>query len=340
MERTFIATPNIPSYGGPKSFFDKLNAELSSNHNIEINNDPDQSSKLIFVIGGTKRFFWLLKQKIKGKKIIQRLNGVNNYDFKSANLKDYINAKIGNFLIFYVRNFFANHIIYQSYFSKEMNDKAFGQVKTPYSIIYNGTKTKKALKNYSKRPINLFCCEGTIENDIFDQTLLKEIMEYVENNSALDSFHIFGLCKQEDILQKEVSNYRKTMFHGKVPFAEIEKKYQEGGIFFSIEIDSACPNSVIEAISFRLPIAGFITGAMPELVKIGKTGVLNKKISKNTLRNNPFVMHQAIDSVKATLDEIIKNYETYETHLQDEFFSKFNIEDTAAEYLKVFEKYI
>ena len=106
-----------------------------------------------------------------------------------------------------------------------------------------------------------------------------KIMEYVENNSVLESFHIFGLCKQEDSLQKEVSNYRKTQFHGKVPFSEIEKKYQEGGIFFSIEIDSACPNSVIEAISFRLPIAGFKTGAMPELVKIGKTGILNQEIS-------------------------------------------------------------
>ena len=60
------------------------------------------------------------------------------------------------------------------------------------------------------------------------------------------------------------------------------KKY----IFVSLEINTACPNSVIEALNFGIPVLGYKSGSMEEIVnqKFGRLIDINKKFEIEILK--------------------------------------------------------
>jgi len=55
-------------------------------------------------------------------------------------------------------------------------------------------------------------------------------------------------------------------FLGAIPREQIPFNNRSAHIFFSAEVNSACPNSVIEALSCGLPVVGFDTGALAEII--------------------------------------------------------------------------
>jgi glycosyltransferase involved in cell wall biosynthesis len=60
---------------------------------------------------------------------------------------------------------------------------------------------------------------------------------------------------------------------GLVPRAGIPELDRSAHVLFSADVNPACPNAVIEALACGLPVVGFETGALPELV-IGDSGRL------------------------------------------------------------------
>ena len=58
---------------------------------------------------------------------------------------------------------------------------------------------------------------------------------------------------------------------GAVPRDQIPQIDRSAHLLFSADINAACPNSVIEAMACGLPIVGFDTGALNELV-VGDSG--------------------------------------------------------------------
>jgi glycosyltransferase involved in cell wall biosynthesis len=53
---------------------------------------------------------------------------------------------------------------------------------------------------------------------------------------------------------------------GLIPRDAIPALDRSAHLLFSADLNAACPNSVIEALACGLPVAGFSTGALPELV--------------------------------------------------------------------------
>jgi glycosyltransferase involved in cell wall biosynthesis len=53
---------------------------------------------------------------------------------------------------------------------------------------------------------------------------------------------------------------------GMMPRERIPEIDRSAHLLFSVDINSACPNSVIEALACGLPVVAFATGALPELV--------------------------------------------------------------------------
>ena len=56
-------------------------------------------------------------------------------------------------------------------------------------------------------------------------------------------------------------------FQGVVPRAQIPGLDRSAHLFYAAEINPPCPNSVIEALACGLPVVGFATGSMPELIR-------------------------------------------------------------------------
>ena len=72
-----VVFSHIPSGGGPKTFHNYLKAYLPSRGwNVQNKRNID-GADLVFVNLGTKDLLFLLKAKLKGIPIVQRLDGVN-----------------------------------------------------------------------------------------------------------------------------------------------------------------------------------------------------------------------------------------------------------------------
>jgi glycosyltransferase involved in cell wall biosynthesis len=61
-------------------------------------------------------------------------------------------------------------------------------------------------------------------------------------------------------------NRVRILWKGSVPGDQIPRLDRSAHLLYSADINAACPNSVIEAMACGLPVAGFATGALPELV--------------------------------------------------------------------------
>jgi glycosyltransferase involved in cell wall biosynthesis len=55
-------------------------------------------------------------------------------------------------------------------------------------------------------------------------------------------------------------------FSGQLPREQIPNMDRSAHVLYSADIHAACPNSVIEALACGLPVVGFDTGALSELV--------------------------------------------------------------------------
>jgi glycosyltransferase involved in cell wall biosynthesis len=58
-------------------------------------------------------------------------------------------------------------------------------------------------------------------------------------------------------------------FTGQVPAEIIPEIDRSAHVLYAADINPACPNSVIEALACGLPVVGFDTGALPEIVTEG-----------------------------------------------------------------------
>ena len=80
---------------------------------------------------------------------------------------------------------------------------------------------------------------------------------------------------------------------------------RSGHVFFSAELNAGCPNSVVEALACGLPVIGFQTGSLPELVveEAGKT----VPYGANHWKLEP----PDIESLSLAAMEVLKDQEQY-----------------------------
>ena len=139
-----IAFPHRPGSGGPGSFQVRFEKELEKRGYNIVYSNSNITPDLIFIVGGTKNIFWLLKHKLNKVPIIFRLDGINWLHkisgTKQRTFKNWIKSTGINILNKIIHAFFADEIVYQSEFVRNWwNQKGFIKHKN-YSIIYNGVE--------------------------------------------------------------------------------------------------------------------------------------------------------------------------------------------------------
>lgn len=264
-----IGFPHPPGSGGPGSFQFRLEKCLDELGVAIIYPEDKICPDVILVVGGTKRISWLLHMKRKGIPIIYRLDGINWLHRKNwLNLNKYLLTVYRNLNNKFIHAFIADHIIYQSLFVKDWWNKSAWRIRTEHSIIYNGVKPLYSeLFSKEKAPQNrLVILEGTVDYSPYALDLINRLAEDLPKNIAIEVYGRFENPHNGDRLHERIE------YFGLLPREEVFEVLQ-GSVYLSLDVNPACPNTVIEAMAVRSPVVAFDTGAIPELID-EETGVI------------------------------------------------------------------
>jgi glycosyltransferase involved in cell wall biosynthesis len=244
---------------------------------VDLTYDLSAQADAVLVIAGTRRLLPLWKARRRGIRIVQRLDGINWVQRRRrTGLKHFLRAEYGNFVLSFIRANIANKIIYQSDFSRRWWEDWCGKPSIPSVTIHNGVD----LNVYSPvgwdvippyPPYRLLLVEASLgggyDMGLDNALALAETLQ--ERHGFPMELMVVGKITDEHRARVDTRCARsriKIDWVGSVPRERIPEIDRSAHLFFSADLNAACPNAVIEALACGLPVAAFDTGALTELV--------------------------------------------------------------------------
>lgn len=257
-----IAFPHKPGHGGPGSFQSRFEQALEQEGYQIIYAGDKAQPDLIFVVGGTKRLWWLWQMKRKGIPIIHRLDGLAwLHRYKRVGIKQYLLAEFRNYIFKWIHAFLADQIIYQSRFVKDWWERSGWRKQAKYSIIYNGVAIPENFQPKENQPIEkrLVVLEGTVDYSPFARELLNVLARELPEDIAIE---VYGRFENSE---NRAKLHSRIQYFGPIARERVFSVLQ-GAIYLSLDVNPACPNTVIEAMSAGAPVVAYDTGSIPELL--------------------------------------------------------------------------
>lgn len=272
MMSTICIIPRVDGIGGTASFRLKFEQGLRA-HTVDVTHDLSAEADTVLVIGGTRSLLALWRARQRGERIVQRLDGINWVHRKRhTGIKHFLRAEYGNFVLSFIRRRIATGIIYQSEFSRNWWEDRYGKISAPSTVIHNGvdlniysTAQKTKLQ---QPPYRLLLVEGSLgggyEMGLDNAVRLTETLKEKYNFPV--ELTVVGEISDGHRGRVASKSRADIQWMGSVARERIPEIMRSAHLFFSADLHPACPNSVIEALACGLPVVGFDTGALSELV--------------------------------------------------------------------------
>jgi glycosyltransferase involved in cell wall biosynthesis len=305
---------NKKYYGGPGTFIKNLtNNYEDQNFTFELSKD----TKYILVI----TYYSIIKliyYKIRGKKIIQRLDGlgfISEYSIK---------GKVIYLMTYLVYKFIAHIHIFQSIYIKKLVIDKWGLTNRRNKIIYNGVCTRESFKvdpNINLTCINLVYWGSHITKPEF--ILLEEINLDLRKKGLNTRFTVMGKDLEMYLPGKINENYNSSLDYLGVQKTDyIYESAKDYDLFIMIK-GSPSPNALVECLSLGLPVVGFDDKGNSEIID-NSCGILFPKSS--SLSDDVAVFSSSIISV-------YKNHEYYTRNIKEIYKMRFSCEIMRESYL-------
>ena len=272
--------PRVEGLGGPASFFARLYAGLDQ-RGVTVTSSPlDPTCQAVLVIGGTRRVVELLQAKRLGKRIVQRLNGMNwIHRRRFTGVRHFLRSEWNNLVLSITRRYIADRIVYQSNFARTWWQTAYGKTAAPGKVIYNGVDLQQFKPDGpQQRPedhYRVLLVEGRLGGG-YDVGLHNGVALTHLLNERMDR-------PVELMVVGEVPARLKASIDGDHPglvtWAGVKQRQnipqidRSAHVLFSADLNAACPNAVIEALACGLPVVSYATGSLPELIE-GNAGLV------------------------------------------------------------------
>jgi glycosyltransferase involved in cell wall biosynthesis len=264
--------PQVGS-GGPGSFQARLGQALQASgveitHRIE-----DRPLQAVVIFAATRNWRALEACRRELIPIAQRLDGINwIHRVHRVPAAYYITSEMRNWLLRLVRARYADRIIYQSAFVQDWWHRWYGPARRPEAVIRNGVPTNPGPDRPSPRERVMLIVEGAVRLDPASRGILRAAHRDLRSREVIDRTLIFG--RVPSFFHNEDLRLDGLEFRGHVDLEEIAGWQSRALLQLSLELNPPCPNSVIEALNAGLPVLGYDTGALRELVHPGEGEVL------------------------------------------------------------------
>jgi glycosyltransferase involved in cell wall biosynthesis len=239
---------------------------------IEVTHNPEEEADAILVIGGTRHLLPLWRAKRRGIPIVQRLDGINWVQrVRWSGLRYTLRAEYGNALLSFIRNKLADRVIYQSNFICNWWQDWYGAAHVPEKVILNGVDletyapvARDVIPRYP--PYQILVVEGSLAGGL-DMGLRAavQLAEILSEHFPI-KLTVAGAVDGNTRSRFEKETRFALEFLGVIQREKIPERMRSSHLLFSAEINPPCPNSVIEALACGLPVAGFDTGSLRELI--------------------------------------------------------------------------
>jgi len=269
------------------SFRDKLLRGLAA-RGIEVTSDlQDLSCRAVLVIGGTRQLPGLWLARRRGARIVQRLDGMNWLHRRlRTGSKHKLRAEYGNMLLALIRSRLADHVVYQSEFVREWWEREHGKTRVPADVIYNGVDLDlfhPANRRDGINGVRLLMVEGSLLGGYeYGLEVAFRLLVEIARQSRIakmrgleDGIELVIAGRFDPQVRNRWNEWLKGQetgvrveadWRGVVPHKDIPALQRSAHLFFSSDLNAACPNSVIEALACGTPVIAFDTGAILELV--------------------------------------------------------------------------
>lgn len=325
--------PRVEGLGGVTSFRLKFEEELRA-RGVNVTHDSSETADAILVLAGTRHLAALRTARRGGMRIVQRLDGINwVHRIHWAGLRYSLRAIYGNRILSLIRARVADHVIYQSQFIKHWWEDWYRPARVPSSVILNAA----ALDQYTphglhERPsghYRLLVVEGSLADGlsygVFNAMSLASALSKKFRIELMIVGHVDARTKNKLKYQTAF----RIQFMDTVPREHIPWLMRSAHLLFSAEVNPPCPNSVIEALACGLPVIGFDTGSLAELVQ----GDAGRLVPYGT---NPWKLETPdIPALANAAAEVLDDQQRFRTAARTRAETVFNVEKMVDGYLKV-----
>jgi glycosyltransferase involved in cell wall biosynthesis len=318
----YIDFQKLKFSGGVKTFLHNLEEYLEHRNYSYCKTYKDGDSFFFPIEYSLRKVIYILR---KNGIIIQRLDGVHYYRRNGLKYLWY------NKRIYPIYKFFADHVIFQSEYSRKQCFYMMG-AKAPeqYDIILNGVNTQIFFP--AERDKNTDVIRFVSTGSFRHADMIVPVVQ------ALDSlvgkfnfeFHVVGPIRKESLRPWFQRDY--LVHHGEKNMEEVATILRDCDAFIFSALNSACPNAVLEAVATGLPVVGFDSGATAELCYFAKD--LLAYVSDDVLQSaKDFKPERLAEKIKF----LHKHFDEYKKeallHIDE-----YNLDRMGQSYVDVFEK--
>ena len=312
--------------GGPYTFMQNFRESLikRSYNFVDKIEDFTKIDIFFFLISFNRNVLNICKRN--DISIIQRLDGVY-YPSKHGLKYLYFNKEMKADYLKY-----SDFIIFISEYSKLECFTMFGEIDSSrYKIIHNGTDKSIYFpieKQFNRKKIILITV-GTFRNKDMVEPIVKALD--VINKEYNIELIMAGPIVSNDIKKFFNREYIKCL--GGMDKKNLAKVIQQSDILIQCQLNPACPNTPMEAVSCGVPVVGFNTGAMKEILFFSPE--LLAHVSDDVFQKyKDFKYYQLAEKIKLC----IENYEEYKRKFI-KYSHLYDFEDTCKGYLEVFKSF-
>jgi glycosyltransferase involved in cell wall biosynthesis len=338
MVRHLCMLPRVQGTAGPANFQKRLEQGLLARE-VRVSYDPaGQTYEFILVIGATRNLVGLQRAKLKGIPIIQRLDGMNWIHRQTrTGVRHFLRAEINNLMLVFIRSKMADHVIYQSQFSREWWERVHGKTPVDSSVVYNGVPlniyTPEGAGSPPQDRIILLMVEGNLSGgyEVGIETGADLVRRLQESVSEPVELHIAGNATAAVRSKWDARQYTFIHWLGLVSPDQIPELERSAHLLYSGDPNPACPNAVIEAMACGLPIIAFRTGALTELVT-GDAGRLAEYGA------NPWELERPdVESLRKGALEVLTHQDRFRSGARRRAVEMFGQDRMVEDYLSVFQ---